>query len=103
MITRDRLIEILNETVYFDSHGGEIYGREESADLILKELQPGPFPNGDAEDPPVHQLALDTAKACLTLSKIAPHLRVTAMQIAIRDTIFNVLDRCEQLGGRSKR
>lgn len=95
MITRDRLIQVLkaNNCDY----------PTKTADLILKELQPGPFPNGDAEDPPVHQMALDTAKACLTLSKVAPHLRITAMQIAIRDTIFAALDRCEQLGGRSKR
>lgn len=63
----------------------------------------GPMPNGDAEDPPVHQIALDAARRIdAALAKTEPRLRVTVIQLDVIEALNTALARMQELGGRRR-
>lgn len=64
----------------------------------------GPMPLGDAQDPPVSQIALEAARRINDLCALQPGaVRTARIQLAIEAAIGETLDRCQELGGRRVR
>lgn len=63
----------------------------------------GPMPRGEAQDPPVDQIALDAARLIdAKLATAEPHLRVTLIQLGVIEALNEALDRMQKLGGRRR-